>query len=269
MINTDFEKVVALIESLGRELLLWRNDEKTRKINSEKDFKTEADVKAHNFLCEGLNELYPRITVLSEEDAIHKKNRPDKYWLLDPIDGTASWYHGYDGFVSQAAYIEKNIPLYGIIHAPAKNKTWTATLGRGAFLNSSPLQKLGASNRVKLIDNTNIPHGITKNIMSELNTTDYLECGSIGLKSVLVADGTVDIFVKDVYVRDWDLAPAAVILKEVGGCLVQANGEEYCFDDNFQKENGFIVARDLSLLNLALEAYKKYKQTNSYEIRKY
>jgi 3'(2'), 5'-bisphosphate nucleotidase len=257
MNNSDFEKVIPLIEKLGKELILWRDDKDTKKINSEKDFKTEADVRAHNFLSDGLNELYPGVVVLSEEDTIHNKNRPEKYWLLDPIDGTASWYHGYDGFVSQAAYIEKNIPQFGIIHAPVMNKTWTATLGQGAFLNSSPMKKLSTGKRVKFIDNTNVPHGITKKLMSYLNATDYLECGSIGLKSVLVADGTVDLFVKDVYVRDWDLAPVAVILKEVGGCLVQANGEQYDFEGEFQKENGFIVARDLTLLSSALKAYIK------------
>ena len=83
--------------------------------------------------------------------------------------------------------------------------------------------------------------------MNCLGTTLYLECGSIGLKSVLVADGTVDVFVKDVLVRDWDIAPADIILTEVGGSISLLNGEKYLYSGSYVKENGFIVARDESL----------------------
>ena len=69
----------------------------------------------------------------------------------------------------------------------------------------------------------------------------------MGLKAVLVADGTADLFVKDVVVRDWDLAPAAVILKEVNGVLLQADGKDYPFSDSFEKDIGFVIARDEKL----------------------
>ena len=68
------------------------------------------------------------------------------------------------------------------------------------------------------------------------------------------------MFVKDVCVRDWDLAPVAVILNEVGGCLMQASGEPYCFDGSFTKDSGFIIARDSALLDIAMEVYKKTKE---------
>ena len=84
---------------------------------------------------------------------------------------------------------------------------------------------------------------------SKLNANSYLESGSIGLKCALVADGSADIFVKDVVVRDWDVAPAAVILKEVGGRLLLPDGKPFVFDGPFDKPLGVIAARDQVILD--------------------
>ena len=55
-------------------------------------------------------------------------------------------------------------------------------------------------------------------------------------------------FVKDVVVRDWDLAPVDIILSEVGGCICLLNGDRYLYSGSYEKENGFIIARDKSLM---------------------
>lgn len=206
--------------------------------------KTEADRQAHGFLSSELARLFPNVPVISEEDESHSQKRPSEYWLIDPIDGTASWYNGFDGFVSQAAFIRDGVPIFGVIHSPKMTSTWYAESGKGAYLNGIRLPRLTSHTRTKFIDNTPRPHGITKRLMERLNTKDYTECGSIGLKSVLVADGTVDVFAKDVVVRDWDLAPVDVILKEVGGSLFLLNGNKYCYNGSYEKNDGFIVARN-------------------------
>jgi len=259
MENNDFSKVLPLIERVGDYVLRWRYNQEARQVYSDAEFKTEADQRAHNMLCQGLNELYPGTSIISEEDEITCDSRPNEYWLIDPIDGTASWYHGYDGFVTQAAYIENDIPIFGVIYAPALNKRWDGIKDDGAYLNGNKLPTLNSIDRMTFIDNTREPHGITKDVMLSLAATEYFECGSLGLKSVMVADGTVDIFIKDVWVRDWDLAPASVILNEVGGCLVQANGDAYIFSGDILKKNGFIVARDAELSMMGMNAYKKCK----------
>lgn len=257
---TDFSLTAALMEKTGRQILAWRDDAKYRKMHSEADFKTEADRSAHDFICAGLAVLFPGVEIISEESSVHDSTRPDAYWLIDPIDGTASWYNGFDGFVTQAAYIEHSVPLFGIVHAPVSKKTWTATQGGGARLNGTPLSMLMPHKRLIVTDNTCTPHGVSQDIMSLLPVTGYLESGSLGLKSVLVADGTADLFVKDVCVRDWDLAPAAVILKEVGGQLSLTDGTPYVFDGAFEKTEGFIVARDAELMSRALCAFSHSKR---------
>jgi 3'(2'), 5'-bisphosphate nucleotidase len=262
MNNFDISAVVALMEETGRQIASWRTDAACRQLHSEADFKTEADRRAHDLICAGLAYLFPGVEIISEESPVHDSTRPVAYWLIDPIDGTASWYHGFDGFVTQAAYIEHNVPLFGIVHAPVSRKTWTATYGGGACLNGNPLFMLEPNERLIVTDNTSTPHGVSQDIMDILFATGYLESGSLGLKSVLVADGTADLFVKDVCVRDWDLAPAAVILHEVGAQLLLADGSPYVFDGAFEKTDGFIVARDAALMSRAISAFAQSKRSD-------
>jgi fructose-1,6-bisphosphatase/inositol monophosphatase family enzyme len=255
MKHAEFLPIISLMENVGRKLIEWRTNVNFRQLHSKSDFKTEADRRSSELISVGLAKLFPNIEIISEENPCHSSIRPNAYWLIDPIDGTASWYNGFDGFVTQAAYIENKVPLFGIVHAPVFGKSWTGLKGCGARLNGKSLLKLKPSNRLILTDNSPRPHGITKDIMVQMKANRYLERGSLGLKSVLVADGTVDLFVKDVCVRDWDLAPAAAILSEVGGHILLANGLPFVFDGNYEKKGGFIVARDISLLNKTLKAF--------------
>ena len=257
MNHADFLPVIDLLKNVGKQIVEWRSDPSLRELYSVADFKTRADQKAHALISEGLKGLYPDIAILSEESLVHPKSRPSKYWLIDPIDGTASWYNGFDGFVTQAAYIESSVPLYGIVHAPILKTTWTALKGSGAYKNGALLSGLNFSDRLVMVDNTPEPHGICKAFASHFEITDYIESGSLGLKSVFVADGTADLFVKDVVVRDWDIAPAFVIINEVGGYLSLADGLNFNFEGEYEKESGIIVARDKVIMNKSLRFFKE------------
>ena len=247
MINASFVPVIKLVEAVANQIYSWRNNVDLRCIHCPSDFKTEADLRAHQLLKEGLNDLFASVPVISEEDLCYNYSRPEKYWLIDPIDGTASWYNGFSGYVSQAAFFVRGVPVFGVIVAPALQTLWYGEKKCGAFKNHERLALLKKRPDIIIIDNTPLPHGISLEMYHNLPATNYIESGSIGLKSVFVADGTADLFVKDVVVRDWDLAPAFVLLDEVCGVLIQSDGSDYCFRGNFKKENGFIVSRNVHL----------------------
>lgn len=248
----DFEAGLIVV---GDDILSWRNDAESRKILEPKAFKTEADLKAHSLVKKLIRNFFPSIGVLSEEDKNLPLQRPGSYWLIDPIDGTASWYDGFDGFVTQVAYIENGTPLYGAVYAPALHKLWSGKKGLGAKLNGVSLPKLVPANRLSLIDNYPEPRRAAKRIADSIPVTNYIECGSLGLKSCLVADGTADLFVKDVVIRDWDIAPAAVILGEVDGVICDLNGKEINFEGGFEKNDGLIVARDYDVARQTIDLF--------------
>ena len=242
------------MRALGTNLLDWRADTKARHLHSKADLKTEADRRAHQHLVAALARDFPDIPVISEEDAEHLATRPERYWLIDPIDGTASWLNGFAGFVIQIALIEGTTPVLGLIHAPALDLFYTAARGEGAFVNGTALDPLRPRASVILIDNTPTPHGICARLMDQLSTTGYVESGSLGLKSCRIADGVADLFVKDVVVRDWDMAPAHVLLGELGGEMIGMDGQPFAFEGAWDKPGGVIVARNAAIAEQGLAA---------------
>lgn len=255
----DFSSVASLMREVGSCLLEWRNDPEQRRVLAPAQFKTAADGRAHDRIVAGLREIFPGLPVLSEEEAWHGE-RPEIYWLIDPIDGTASWYEGFPGFAAQAALIRHGRPLYGIVHAPALGLTWEgAALDylQGAWRNGAPLQRLVPSKRLLLCDNYPEPRRAARILNELLPVTGYVESGSLGIKCCLVADGTADLFVKDVVVRDWDIAPAAPVLEAVGGVLCLPEGSEYSFSGPMEKPSGILATRDAALAQMAIDALSR------------
>jgi 3'(2'), 5'-bisphosphate nucleotidase len=266
----ELGKLEALLGELGQRLREWRDDHAARAVSDPKLFKTEVDRRAHEVLIEGLARIAPGVPVVSEEDNHFDEgqlSRRSEHWLIDPLDGTASWYGGYAGFVTQVALMSGGQPVVGVVHAPMLVKTWTATRGGGATLNGAPMRRAEVQGPPVFVDNTPQPHGITAKIMHAMSTTRYLESGSLGLKSVLVADGSADVFLKDVIVRDWDLAPAALIVEEVGGTLLRLDGSHYNFVGPFEKQGGFVVASSCSLAEDVVRAIRATSAEKSSGVR--
>jgi len=256
MMASDFVPVSKVMVTAGELISNWREDQTQRRIHSIKDFKTQADARAHEFLSERLIELYPGVPVLSEE-AEWNGIRPAAYWLIDPIDGTASWYEGFAGFATQAAFIEAGRVIYGVVCAPALGVVWDGLAGKGAWRNGIIMPKLNRSDRLLVCDNYPEPRRASKLVAEHLPSTGYVESGSLGIKCCLVADGTADLFVKDVVTRDWDIAPAAPILAGVGAILSLPDGDEYRFEGAMEKPAGVLVARDAELARDAVRVLRE------------
>ena len=184
-----------IVKTLGAKLLEWRLHGRTSGRWEGAQFKAQADKSAHDFLAGELSCLAPKIPVISEEDE-HSLSieRPRQYWLIDPIDGTASFAQGYSGFVTQVALIVDHTPHLAAIYAPVFDALYVAERNQGAFLNGSKLCCSHYRESKILIDNYPEPRGITLAAYSALKFTRYIECGSIALKICKVADGTADLF---------------------------------------------------------------------------
>jgi 3'(2'), 5'-bisphosphate nucleotidase/myo-inositol-1(or 4)-monophosphatase len=230
------EKVSALLGLVGAEMLTWRGGDLCDGHWEGGQLKTVADQEAHRLIKEGLAKIAP-LPCISEEDAYsHVSKRPEIYWLIDPIDGTASFCNGFDGFVTQVALMRNCQPVLAVVHAPALGLTYTSSLDEPALCNRAPISTAVSGTRVPiLIDNYPEPRGIARRLYDEIGCSGYVESGSIGLKICRVADGTADLFVKDITVRDWDLAPAHLILARAGGLLTTLAGNSWPYDDAFEK----------------------------------
>ena len=248
------ETLEVIMQEMGNLLLEWRSHGMTHGRWEGSQLKADADQRAHAFLCERLHHFWPGIPVISEEDAsAHAIDRPDEYWLIDPIDGTASFCNGFDGFVTQAAFMQRCNPIIAIVYAPALGLTYTASQQGGAQCNHTPISTTSFGTRDPiLIDNYPEPRGIARTLHDGIGCGGYIESGSIGLKICRVADGTADLLVKDVTVRDWDLAPADLILARAGGILTTLAGDLVPYGGGFERL-GLIAAANLELKTLTLE----------------
>lgn len=258
MNTVNLKLLINGIKEIGDQIKNWREDEELRDILDPISFTTKADQKASNLLKNLIQTIDKSAVIVSEEDSFFNANRKNPYWIIDPIDGTASWFDGFDGFVTQVAYIKNKEPIIGIIYAPVLDKMWHAVEGEGAFLNGRRITSNSnydkGNNKLCLVDNYPNPRGISKKVFDSMSLSHYLESGSLGLKSVLVADGTVDIFIKDVIMRDWDIAPAYVIIKEVLGKMCDLNGSDIKFNEAYEKNNGLLVTRNSRVSRAVLDA---------------
>ena len=221
-------------------------------------YKAVADLIADECMREGLQQI-ATLPIVSEEDiASQSDQRPGEYWLIDPIDGTASFAQGFPGFVCQAALMREGVPQLAGVYAPALDKLYMAVRGAGATLNGHPIRVRNAGQRkLTLVDNYPQPRGVAERLMRDLHCAEYLESGSIGLKICLVAEGQADVFVKDVRVRDWDIAAPHLVLQEAGGVLMQFNNQPFDYRGGYER-HGLIATSSSELFDQVNEIIVGY-----------
>jgi len=250
--------LAAAMELVGAKILHCRKQGITGGKWEGTQFKAAADLIADECMRAELTRIAD-IPIVSEEDISSQiADRPSQYWLIDPIDGTASFAQGFSGFVCQAAWIRSGQPWLASVYAPALGRLYMAEQGKGASVNGQPiLVKPFNREQLTLVDNYPEPRGVAERLFRDFQCAKYLESGSIGLKICLVAEGTADIFVKDVRLRDWDVAAPHLVLQEAGGVLTQFTGEAFEYGGGYEK-HGLVVASSAALLDEVSETIASY-----------
>ena len=244
--SVELAQLQAVVEEVGAALLRWRAEVLGTGTWSGGQMKAEVDARAHELTSELLAGVDPNLPVVSEESLDSQSHeRPARYFLIDPIDGTASYVNGFDGFVTQVALMEGARPVLSAICAPALGETFCAALGGGATLNGAPLVPSGPRDELRLIDNYPEARGFAVLASEALGCTGYVESGSISLKFCRLADRSAELFVKDVAVRDWDLAAPDLVLREAGGALTRLDGSTVPYAGSYQHV-GLIATYDPS-----------------------
>ncbi len=246
-----------IITDCGNTLLSLNESEKAKGEWQADQFKAMADNTAHEFLIKALKKEFD-LPIISEEDPSLFGLKENDYIIIDPIDGTASFSHGYKGWVTQAAVIVNQKPIVSVIFAPALNELYWAEKGQGAFLNDLRLRIYDAQTSTidSIIDNYPEARGITKEVVDHFQIKNYVESGSIGLKICKIASGKSDLFFKAMKPKDWDLAAPELILEEAGGYLTDANGKKFVYGSQRREHEGLIASRSQDITNKVSDWYK-------------
>ncbi|MBY5930390.1 3'(2'),5'-bisphosphate nucleotidase CysQ [Halomonas sp. DP8Y7-3] len=199
---------------------------------------TEADLAAHSSIKKTLKTLTPEIPFLSEESVklpYSVRSEWDRYWLVDPLDGTKEFIKKNGEFTLNIALVVKGVPVFGIVHAPALDEsrgvTWVGQVGEGAW-------KRRASSSFEPISVRQLPDSEAepwKIVGSRSHGTQEFEkfCDflpnhklvSMGssLKICLIAEGSADLYPRLAPTCEWDTAAAQAVLVGAGGSVLNAN----------------------------------------------
>lgn len=249
MVEIDFAKLEEIVRDAGKLAQKIKNEEIQVNSSNPDNLQTNADVLLHQFYIENLPKIL-NVPILSEEGkSLDLGDLGDKFWIVDPIDGTLSYLHGYPTYVTQLALMAEGLPIISFVYAPELNLMYHAKRGAGAFCNGKSVRVSEAQAPKSIIDNYPSPNPFVSSVIEKLSISEYLESGSIGLKICRVADSTADIFIKNTRVFDWDVAPGYLVLEEAGGKCGLLSGESFSFGNPFRKGN-FQALNRTQLYNL-------------------
>jgi myo-inositol-1(or 4)-monophosphatase len=200
------------------------------------DLVTEVDLAAERFIIDRIQSYYPRHAILAEEaDAsgeVHAGSSEWK-WIIDPLDGTTNYAHGYPCFcVSIALELEGVIEL-GVIHDPLRDETFAAERGAGATLNARRIRVSEVEDLNKAMLCTGFPYDVRDHGDFARHFHNFImhaqavrRDGSAALDLAYVACGRFDGFWEE-GLRPWDVAAGMLFVEEAGGRVSYYDGSPF------------------------------------------
>ncbi|HLB56550.1 MAG TPA: inositol monophosphatase family protein [Coxiellaceae bacterium] len=212
------------------------------------DFVTQVDKLSEEMIISHIEKSYPDHCILSEEIGYKKGSNKEYCWVIDPLDGTRNFMHGYPQFSISIAILKNNIPELGLIYDPLRQELFTATRGQGAYANSRRMRISDAKKIGQTLIGTGFPFRKKENIKNYLTTFEnvFSKCGDIrragsaALDLAYVAAGRLDAYWES-DLHSWDIAAGALMIKEAGGVVTDFQGGETYL------ESGNIVAGNIKI----------------------
>ncbi|MEX0661771.1 MAG: 3'(2'),5'-bisphosphate nucleotidase CysQ [Balneolaceae bacterium] len=223
----DVDVISEIAKSAGEKILLHYNTDV--KVNHKEDSSplTQADLDGHNEIMKGLKKHYPGIPVISEEAALPEydvRKKWDRFFLVDPLDGTKEFIKKNGEFTVNIALIENEIPTLGVVYIPAEDVLYYATQEKGTF------RQVGDGDPVK-IEHDAYKKGTPARIMVSrshrgndtqeklsklgIEVSEEIPSGS-SLKFCRVAEGVADLYPRFGPTMEWDTAAADAIFRYSG-----------------------------------------------------
>jgi len=194
------------------------------------DFVTEVDKAAEAAIIGILREAYPEHAILAEESGASGES--EYQWIIDPLDGTTNFIHGFPHFAVSIGLAHKGVMTQAVVFDPMRNELFTASRGRGAFLND---RRLRVSKRTKFQEallGTGFPYRVFEHIDPYLGmfrdlmrqTAGIRRPGAASLDLAYVAAGRLDAF-WELGLAPWDMAAGTLLITEAGGLVGDLTGE--------------------------------------------
>lgn len=239
---TLLDSIIEIAEQAGQAILeVYQQDSSNFNITDKADASplTAADLAAHQLIVKALAALTPDTPILSEEAADISweiRQQWQRYWLVDPLDGTKEFIKRNGEFTVNIALIEQGEPVLGVVHAPVLGKTYYAAKGQGAFLKTAagikPIQVSSTPEVVRVVGSRSHPSPDLASYLTRFPQHEMVPVGS-SLKFCLVAEGAADIYPRFGPTMQWDTGAGHIVATEAGAS-VHFNG---LTDNVYQRED--------------------------------
>jgi myo-inositol-1(or 4)-monophosphatase len=198
---------------------------------------TEMDRLSERMVVEVLRSDFPDHSVLAEEEA-SIDNRSEFRWIIDPLDGTTNYAHGYPNFAISIALEKSGEVILGVVYDPMRDELFWAEKGKGAHLNGRAIRVSQADTLIRSLLVTGFPYDRTT---SEKNNLNYFQAllmasqevrrsGSAALDLCSVAAGRLDGY-WELKLHPWDVAAGSLIVRESGGMVSDFSGTRFSIHD--------------------------------------
>ncbi len=210
---------------------------------------TEADTKSEKIIVSAIKRICPNIPIISEENSdSHKFNVDGPFFLVDPLDGTKEFLKkdGKGAFTVNIALIKNEVPLFGMVNAPALKRSFSGIVGDGSVEKNdtqSTVISISESKKHKIIAVASTSHRDEKtNKWLESNKIERTISVGSSLKFCLLATGEADVYPRFAPTMEWDTAAGDAILRAAGGIVTDTScTKEFKYGKKNFRNNGFIA----------------------------
>ncbi len=194
------------------------------------DLVTESDLAAERLIVERIGTHYPRHEILAEESGLSERPQSAHRWIIDPLDGTTNYAHGYPCFCVSIALEHEGSIVIGVIYDPTRDELFAAERGQGATLNNKTLRVSSVTQLNEALLCTGFPYDVrdrgdfARHFTAFINHAQAVRRdGSAALDLAYVAAGRFDGFWEE-GLRAWDVAAGGVLVEEAGGRVTHYDG---------------------------------------------
>jgi myo-inositol-1(or 4)-monophosphatase len=204
-----------------------------------------------------ITKAFPDHAILSEEGNDRKQKNPC-LWVIDPLDGTVNYSHGFPIYCVSVALVYNGEPLVGVVFDPERNELFQAVRGKGAFLNGKRIKVTSEKNIERALVATGFSYGVKKAKRNNLghfanmikSAQGVRRPGSAAIDLCWLASGRLDSF-WEFDLHPWDTAAAVLIVEEAGGKISRVDGSKYSiFNGDVAASNGHLHASLRKILTI-------------------
>jgi len=192
---------------------------------------TEADEASQAAIVNFLKDRFPSHRFLAEENLNQSSAEDEPRWIIDPLDGTSNYVHGFPYYAVSIALYRSNCLQVGVIFDPTRDEMFAAAAGQGATLNGNPLVTSGIEEVSEAMAMASLPiaappddPAIRRFLLGLSSLQTVQRSGSAALNLAYVAAGRLDVFWSS-SLHPWDVAAGALLVQEAGGAITDLTGD--------------------------------------------